>query len=191
VTHRDGLFAREKSADFGRTKPTRGRKLVSNAPEKAEWMYIESWFIIGPFPNPGRSNLDVALPPESSLDKGIDLDAVYVGQGGKPVQWQFRMSVTLPVVPHVTRDEAIWYAFSEVYAEEDHDRWCIFGSDDFGKAWVNGEMVFASGKTPHPWIPDRAYKKVHFKKGFNPVLFKLENAWGRTGFSMCLYLGES
>ncbi|MFC1462084.1 sulfatase [Verrucomicrobiota bacterium] len=35
----------------------------------------------------------------------------------------------------------------------------------------------------------RAYKKVKFKKGYNPVLFKLENAWGRTGFSMCVFLG--
>jgi hypothetical protein len=100
------------------------------------------------------------------------------------------------VVPHVPDNYMIYYGYTEIYSDHEQDRWCIFGSDDYGKAWLMGanrdedELIYASGKTPHPWIPDRAYKKVRFRKGYNPILFKLENAWGRTGYSMCVYMGE-
>ncbi|MGA2502055.1 MAG: hypothetical protein ABSH20_30295 [Tepidisphaeraceae bacterium] len=191
VTHRDEVFPMQKSMDLGRNLPGHGRKLVADASEQNTWMFVDSWYIIGPFPNPNREKIDYAFPPESSLDRGIDLDAVYIGWEGKPVRWQYRMSNALPVVPHQPVDAAIWYSYTEIYAEKDQERLCIFGSDDYGKAWMNGEVIFMSGKVPHPWIPDRGIGKVHFKKGFNPVLFKLENAWGRTGFSMCIYLGET
>jgi hypothetical protein len=190
VTHKEEIFPLQKTMDLGKTLPSHGRKLVADATEKNVWMFVDSWYIIGPFPNPNREKIDFAFPPESSLDRGIDLDAVYIGWEGRPVQWQFRMSYTIPVVPHQPVDGAIWYAYSEVFAEKEQDRMCIFGSDDYGKAWMNGQFIFASGKVPHPWIPDRGYKKVHFLKGFNPILFKLENAWGRTGFSMCIYMGD-
>jgi hypothetical protein len=106
------------------------------------------------------------------------------------MRWQFRQSATVCIFPHQPMDDAIWYAYTQVYADKDQDRWCIFGSDDYGKVWMDDELIFASGKTPHPWIPDRGVKKVHFKKGFNSILFKLENAWGNTGYSMCIYMGE-
>jgi hypothetical protein len=191
VTHKDEVFPIQKSMDLGKKLPAHGRKLISDGSlEQNNWMFVDSWYIVGPFPNPNREKIDYAFPPESSIEKGIDLDAVYIGWDGKPVQWLFRMANALPVVPHRPMDAAIWYAYTEIYAETDQERLCIFGSDDYGKAWMNGEIIFMSGKTPHPWIPDRGIKKVQFKKGFNPVLFKLENAWGATGFSMCIFLGD-
>ena len=166
-----------------------GRKLMEGAREQSEWMFIDTWYIMGPFPNPDRENLDRKFPPESGIEAGVDLDASYIGADGRTVKWQFRKSLDIPVVPHAPQDFAIWYGYTEIYSDRDQERWCIFGSDDYGKAWMNGELIYASGKTPHPWIPDRAYRKIQFKKGYNPVLFKLENAWGRTGFSICIFLG--
>ena len=189
VVHKNELYPRQEGAKLGDKKPTPGRKLMDNAREEAQWMTIDTWYIIGPFPNPNRKNLDHKFPPESGIDSEIDLDATYVGEGGAAIKWQFRKSIDIPVIPHTARNWAIWYAYTEIYSDKEQVKWCIFGSDDYGKAWMNGKLIYASGKTPHPWIPDRAYKKVKFKKGYNPVLFKLENAWGRTGFSMCIFLG--
>jgi hypothetical protein len=187
VVHMNEVYPKTFGANLGDRKPKHGRKLMAQADEEGEWLFIDTWYIIGP--NQNRQGIDKKYPPESSLDEGIDLDAVYIGGDGRPVKWKWMQAIDIPVIPFGPRDYAIWYAFTEIYAEKEQDRWCIFGSDDWGKTWLNGEVVYASGKTPHPWIPDRATKKIHFKKGYNRLLFKLENAWGRTGFSMCIYLG--
>jgi hypothetical protein len=174
VVHKGLLFPKQESVLDRTKRPLPGRKLMAHG-ERSEWMYIDQWYIIGPFANPNRENLDKKFPPES----GVDLDAVYIGKDGRVL-----------IIPHQPADYAIWYACTEIWSDKDEKRWCIFGSDDYGKTWVNDELVYASGKTPHEWIPDRAYKEVQFRRGPNQVLFKVENAWGRTGFSMCVYLGQ-
>ncbi len=193
ITQRDEIFPRQLSASLGSLRPAPGRKLIQGQGEYSPsgWMYLDTWYIIGPFDNPNREKIDHPFPPETAMKTGLNLDSVYVGQANRSISWQFTRSPEVCIIPHYPRDWAIWYAYTEVYSDRDQERWCIFGSDDYGKAWVNGEPVYGSGKTPHPWIPDRAYKKVKFRKGYNAVLFKLENAWGRTGFSMCIYLGET
>lgn len=181
--------------DLSKSMPLPGRKLLKRGTVK-DWMFINSWYIIGPFPNPGRKNLEEKFPPEASLDPvlgftGIDLDASYVGMNEKPVRWEFAASNRrVCFIPNPPEQWAIWYAYTEIWCDDDQDRFCIFGSDDYGKCWINGEEEFTSGKTPHPWVPDRRHAKVSFKRGFNTVLFKLENAWGRTGFSLCVYSGR-
>lgn len=191
VVHRNELYPNNAGADLGRVPPAPGRKLMRGG-IKANWMYVDTWYIIGPFPNPNRENLDKKFPPES----GIDLDATYIGAGGRRLRWHFRQSYSVCIYPHLPDNYMIYYAYTQIHSDKDQDLWCIFGSDDYGKTWLLGnrrdedELIYASGKTPHPWIPDRAYKKVHFRKGANPILFKLENAWGRTGYSMCVYLGK-
>ncbi len=192
ITQRDEIFPRQQATVLGSVRPTAGRMLIKADGEfsPSGWMYLDTWYIIGPFDNPNREQIDHKFPPESSLQTGLDLDAVYVGQGGRSIAWQFTQSAEVCVIPHMPRDGAIWYAYTEVYADRDQERWCIFGSDDYGRVWINGDVAWSSGKTPHPWIPDRGYKKVLFRKGYNPILFKLENAWGRTGYSMCIFLQE-
>jgi hypothetical protein len=186
VVHKNEIYPHSQGALMGQRRPVGARKLMADGVQ-ADWLYMDTWYVIGPFPNPNRENLDKKFPPESA----VDLDGVYIGARGKRVRWLFRQSATVCIFPHEPDNYMIWYAYSEVYSEKEQDRWCIFGSDDFGKCWVNDELVFTSGKTPHPWIPDRGYAQVHFKRGYNKVLFKLENAWGNTGFSMCIFLGEN
>jgi hypothetical protein len=97
-------------------------------------------------------------------------------------------------VPHRPDNDAIYYAYTEVFSENDASYYVAFGSDDYGKAWfVEGkdfQLIMNSGQTPHPWIPDRVIKRIDFKKGYNPILFKVENAWGNMGFSVCIFLGQ-
>ena len=51
---------------------------------------------------------------------------------------------------------------------------------------AGGKLIWASGKTPHHWIPDRGFRKVRLRKGPNRLLFKIENAGGTMGFSIVL-----
>jgi hypothetical protein len=167
--------------------PPTARKMMEGG-EKTDWMALDTWYIIGPFPNPKREYMDKKFPPESV----IDLDAVYVGKNSARLQWEWtQASPYWPVAPRVTDSYAIWYGYTEVWSDKDQTKICLFGSDDYSKVWVNGELIYTSGKDPHHWIPDRGLQKVLFKKGPNPVLLKLENAGGTTGFSVCIYLGES
>jgi hypothetical protein len=196
VSHKDELFPREQAQNLGAAKPVPGRKIMKEGTRPGTWMYVDIWYIIGPFENPNRDLIDHKFPPEAAIDTGIDLDAQYFGWQNKPVRWQFRRSPDVCVIPHEPKDGAIWYAYTELFSDKDQERICIFGSDDYGKAWIirpgePAEAMYGSGKTPHPWIPDRMYKKVKFSKGFNRVLFKLENAWGRTGFSMAVLMEDN
>jgi len=178
-------FPGAKESRFGKDfRPAPGRKLVSDG-VKAEWMYVDTWYVIGPFPNPDRVFLEKKFPPESV----VDLDATYVGKRGRKLRWEFRQSPHMMIAPHVADRYAIWYAYTEIYAEKPQDRWVAFGSDDYSRAWLNGELIWSSGKTPHHWIPDRGFRKLHFNQGYNPLLFRLENAGGTTGFSVIIYVG--
>ena len=51
----------------------------------AKWMYVNSWHVIGPFPNPNRVNLRRKFAPESK----VDLDATYIGKDGRVLKWEF------------------------------------------------------------------------------------------------------
>ncbi|MGC9453877.1 MAG: hypothetical protein ACP5HU_03350 [Phycisphaerae bacterium] len=195
VTKRELGLPVDLGIDLSDSIPLPGRKLLREG-WKQEWMFINAWYVIGPFPSPDREGITKKFPPEASIDPhlgfvGIDLDATYVGMEDKPVRWEYLATDRrVCFIPHQPAEWAIWYAYTEIYCEDEQERWVIFGSDDWGKCWINGEEVYDSGVTPHPWVPDRAYAKVSFQQGVNTVLFKLENAWGRTGFSLCVYTGE-
>jgi hypothetical protein len=184
----DEFFAGNRSGDFSEDwKPSFGRKLTDQG-IKAEWMYLDTWYIIGPFPNPNRQYMDKVFPPESV----VDLDATYVGKDGRKLTWQWLQNRPggIMIAPHVATSYAVWYAFTEVYSDKNQTKWVSFGSDDYSKAWLNGEPVWTSGKTPHMWIPDRGFRKLNFRKGHNQLLLKLENAGGTTGFSVVIYTGD-
>ena len=165
--------------------PVGARKIMDDGTQ-AEWIYIDTWYIIGPFPNPGRVYMDKKFPPESA----IDLDATYVGKDGLKLRWEFRQSPTLMIAPHEATNYAIWYAYTQLYSDRHQTLATIFGSDDYSKTWLNSRLIWTSGKTPHKWIPDRGYRKLNFRKGYNTILMKLENGPGTTGFSMAIYLGK-
>ena len=168
-------------------KPFPGRRILTGGPEDV-WMYLDVWYIIGPFPNPRRADPpnEKKFPPEA----GVDLDAACVGKGDQRLAWQWAMANRACVVPPMPTNYAVWYAWTEVYSDADRHLWFAFGWDDYGKVWIGGELAADGGPTPHPWIPDRALRKVRLKKGFTPVLVRLENAGGTTGFSVIAYLDQ-
>jgi hypothetical protein len=169
-------------------RPVFGRKISAEG-ETADWMSVDSWWFIGPFVHPGRQNpedLDKKYPPEEV----VDLGAVYQGKGGRDIRWKYRQTRFVRIEPHGEDIDryAIWYAYTEIYSEREQDLWVAFGSDDYGKAWVEGKLVWASGKHVKPFAPGQDYRKVRFRQGYNRVLIKLENAGGTTGYSMIINL---
>lgn len=166
---------------FTNIQPVAGRTIAQGG-EPAEWMYVDSWYCVGPFPNPNRSNIDTAFPPETE----VNLDAAYTGKDGRIVTWEFLQSPTVNVVPLHAEEYAIWYLYSEVRLDRPEDLWIAIGSDDASKVWVNGAKVWQSSDVLKGWRVDEGFRKVHFNQGVNRILARLENGWRGTAISLAI-----
>ena len=149
-----------------------GRKITRDG-DPADWMFLDSWYVIGPFPNPARLNINKVFPPETI----VNLDAFYEGMDGQMVHWNF-IQVGTPVIrPPRLREYAIYYLYTEIYSDEPRDVWMAIGSDDQSKIWINGQMVWKSADILKGWNPDEGYRRVRLVKGINTILLRIENAW--------------
>ena len=160
----------------------------------AKWMYVNSWYVIGPFPNPNRVNLRRKFPPESV----VDLDATYVGKDGRVVRWEFmqarsthprdswRSEGKAETVPFTAEEYGIWYAFTEIVVDRDCDRWIAVGSDDRSDVWVNDQPVWGSSNKLKSWNIAEGYRRIHLNKGKNRILARIENGWHSLGWSLCI-----
>jgi hypothetical protein len=160
-----------------------GRRVTSKG-QGAEWMFVNSWYTIGPFPNEGRANLRRRFAPESV----VDLDATYAGKDNRPVRWQFVQTATPMLRPAQPVEYAIYYAYTELWFDEPRDLWVAIGSDDASTIWVEGQMVWKSRDDLKAWNAGEGLRRVHFKKGLNRVLYRLENGWGEIGLSFVIQL---
>ena len=178
-----------------------GRVIGSNA-VPGRWMYVDSWYLLGPFDNAGRSNIDKQFPPETV----VDLNATYIGKRGRQIRWEFHQSARPEIVPLFESynplpggntggtdsfkardlDYIIYYGYTELRAEQDCDVWIAVGSDDFSKLWIEDQLVWASGMRHKSWRVDEGLRKVRLKQGVNRVLFRVENGHSRTEFSLAV-----
>ncbi|MBQ6925132.1 MAG: hypothetical protein IJQ73_10870 [Kiritimatiellae bacterium] len=162
----------------------------------AQWMYVSSWHVIGPFPNPNRVNLRRKFAPESVQD----LDATYIGKDGRTVRWEFMQARNrdnvnqwgvneknaAEVIPRNREEYAIFYAYAEVVMDEECDRWVAIGSDDRSDVWVNGVPVWGSSNKLKAWKLAEDFRRVHFRKGRNTILARVENGHWNFGWSLCI-----
>ncbi len=168
-------------------RPVAGRK-VSDDGEGAQWMAVTPWYMLGPFANPGRANIDRVFPPESF----IDLSALYVGKDNRSIEWTFTHTDHEQGRLIPTNDEpyGIWYAFTELHFDRARDLWITMGSDDKGRLWINDSLVWVSESHHKIWEPDEAQRRVHFRKGRNKILFRIENGQHGMVFSLWVRLPE-
>jgi len=157
-----------------------GRKVVSEGGAPVEWMFVDTWYTIGPFPNPKRINLNKKFPPETV----VNLSATYRGKDDRIVGWEFLQSNRIKCVPLHDEEFAIYYAYTELWFDQPMELWVAIGSDDKANVWINGLPVWISGDQLKPWRINEGLRKVHFKEGVNTVLFRVENGWKGTSFSM-------
>jgi hypothetical protein len=173
-------------------KPIPGRRvaasmhLITEKDRHPQWMYLDSWYVIGPWPNPARKNLDTKFPPESV----IDLNATYIGgrQDGAPIPvcWRFQKSPDELVIPNGLGEYEIYYGFTEVWFDDAQDLWVAIGSDDQSKVWLNDQLVWKSNDNLKGWRADEGLRRIHFKKGLNRVVVRLENGWHSGGYSFII-----
>ena len=167
---------------------------------KAEWVYIDTWYTLGPFPNPKRVNIHRKFPPES----GVDLGARYPGGKHGTLKWKFVQGnvskrfakhdptwkkTPIAMVPADDESYGVWYAYTEVVFDRDRDVWIAVGNDDRSDIWINGLPVWHSSDELKGWRVNEARRRVRFRKGTNEILYRLENGWYETVFSFCIHLG--
>jgi len=172
--------------DLPRDVPAVGARKLSPGGDPTPWMYLNTWYTVGPFPNPNRVNIDREFPPDSL----IDLDAACVGKDGRTIRWQFVQSDGPMVTPPNAEPYGIWYAYTEFHCDRPRDVIIALGSDDRGTLKINGVDVWISSKQLKAWDIDEVWRRVHFNEGVNRVLYRVENGWQSIGFSLILRLEE-
>lgn len=150
------------------------------------WMYVDAWYVLGPFANPDRSNIDRKFPPETV----VDLDAGYLGKGDRVIRWTYHKSPGVSVIPENAEPYGIWYAYAELFFPEACDRWIAVGSDDKSKIWINDTLVWESVPWHKSWRINEGYRRVHFHAGRNRVLYRVENGHLGMSWSLSVYLGD-
>lgn len=165
------------------------------------WLYVNTWYMIGPWDSHGRNDFSLSFPPE----RGVDLDAVYHdGQTGPGVaetdshplemrgeeveldgrlRWKFMQSESMHNVMPVTTDRSVCYAYTELYFDEPASMLVAIGTDDSGKVWINGREIWKD--TGASWYHiDEHLEVFDFQQGWNRVLVRLDNNGGAaSGFS--------
>lgn len=175
--------------------------MFGSAGVPAVWGFVNSWYVIGPFDNPNRVNLTRKFAPESV----VDLDASYIGKGGKTVKWTYEQATATAqnnpylhkhanrsmVRPEYSGEYEIWYAYTEIFMEEECDLWLGIGSDDRSDIWINDFKIWSSSNNLKAWRIDEGFRRVHLRKGRNKILARVENGHWNFGWSICLTLDPS
>jgi hypothetical protein len=167
----------------------------------ANRVFVDRWYIIGPFSAPDPGSMQKVYPPELL----VDLDAVYLGKARRVLRWQYVSSAPYPLIPPDEAEQAMYYGYTELSSDTARDVWMAFGADDDAKAWVNDELVWTSGNQAKRWYTRGGVKSlqwdiqttnlieerrlVHLNKGRNTVLFKLYNNPLDVFFSLVLEPG--
>ncbi len=167
------------SFSMGSFAPIAGRVIAADG-DPSMWLFVDTWHIIGPFPNERRRALDTRFGPEA----GIDLDATYIGKDGQELRWDYYRSDTLKIEPRFVDRYVIYYGYTEVYSERDQDVWLSTGTDDHGKIWINGEHIWTSPTEPKPFKADEHVQIVRLRQGYNEILVRCENAGGTMGWCL-------
>lgn len=181
----------DRLADGAVANALPGRRF-SKGSSRQGWLYLDTWYVIGPWANSDITSFEPAHPPEFE----INLDARYGGavytaeqaqqdarrgidRGNTPGQprqlrWQFTQSDGARLVVPDERGSSTYYTYTDVFFEEAQDMLVAMGTDDSGRLWINGLPV-GQDSGLSPWSIDETVRKVHFKRGYNQILVRLEN----------------
>jgi len=171
-----------------------GRKFTQ-ASARQGWLYINTWYIIGPWENGGRIDYSNIHPPEFE----IDFDAVYTdGKKGNvytsrkvfedidgTLSWRFTQSDNIRILPPIQSPDSTFYAYTELYFEEDTEMLVAIASDDATRVWINGKLTWEELGLSS-WNIGERFERALFRKGTNKILLRLENGPSETLFSFVI-----
>jgi hypothetical protein len=190
-------YASPPSADAATLRTAAGRVFGAGG-AYAERVYLDTWYVIGPFAGKGDESMQTGYPPEED----VDLDAVYPGPEGRALTWQFTSRGFYPFIPRDRRTDAVYYAYTELRVDEDRDVWLAIAADDDSMMWLDERLVWVSAPGDKPWYHPPYYlrdelvgslsltegqRRVHLAAGVHRLLFKLYNDSDRTFFSVVLF----
>jgi len=163
-----------------------GRRF-SRGSERQGWVFLDTWYVIGPWDRPKKNSFETKFPPETV----IDLDATYEGKdhrktdGPIPLKWRFVQTENIRINPPDELGDSVYYAFTEVFAEEAMEVLVAVASDDTAKVWVN-DLVVWSDTGLSSWRLDEGFRRILLKPGYNTVLVRVENGPAVCYFSVLM-----
>jgi hypothetical protein len=191
-----------KSADInGQTLRVGAGRVLGPGGPAATRVYLNSWYILGPFEGLSSDSLKEIYPPEVGGGAGVDLDAAFEGLRGRVLQWQYQSSAAYPFVPQPRAENAVYFAYTEIMVDEAREVWLDIGADDDSKLWLNDALVWTSGNSNKPWYRQPFYQlkddigklnlvegsqRVKLRAGRNTLLLKLYNGIDLMFFSVVL-----
>lgn len=177
--------------------PGAGGRSIGAGGVYAERVYLDSWYVIGPFEGQGTQSMERVYPPED----GVDLEASYRGLDGRLLGWRYASRGFYPFVPPDRAENAVYYAYTELRVAQEQELWLSFASDDDLKVWLDGQLVWHSSpgikawyRTPFYFAHEQAAsmamaegsRKVRLAPGVHRLLVKLYNDYNHTFFSIVL-----
>lgn len=163
-------------------------RVIGAGGEYAERIYLNSWYLIGPFAGFAGEKLfdNPSYPPEQL----VDLDAEYLGKDDRVLTWQYFNTKRYPLIPPGPAEDAVYYGYTEIKIDKATDMWLWVGADDDIKIWLNDNLVWVGGYSKQ-WFFDEIYVRrqqyisqwnlsedkirIHLNAGRNKILFKLSN----------------
>lgn len=171
-----------------KAKALPGRRFRKDS-KRQGWLFLDTWYVIGPWENNGELNYENAHPPEIA----VDLDAEYFdgkpvvpnGSERHPLKWRFVQSDIMRITPPNEQKRSTYYAFTEVYFEEPARMLVAIATDDAARMWVNDKLVWED-QGQSAWNLDEGFRVIDFKQGFNKILARIENSPTLCEFSVLL-----
>jgi hypothetical protein len=144
--------------------------------------FMKEWLLLGPIPAaegvPSEAQAKAAferdyLPSLETFEPVVSID-------GKEYEWVTHRAYTGIIdLRRFWRDEpstekVSGYAWAQIDMPEETEALLGFGTDDAGRAWLNGELILDSW-TDRGAFPDHDRVKVTFKEGPNQLVIKVYN----------------
>lgn len=151
--------------------------------------------VLGPFASPEGRGIERDFGPEAQAATP-DLNAEYAGVPGQTCRWELwetRPAAAGPVFDVVQRCQArglpaegvTHYFLLYVDSVSEQPATLLIGTDDSGKIWLNGELVYEYVGS-RPVTPGEDRVQVQLRKGRNVLLLKIENHQGPGGLSLSI-----
>jgi hypothetical protein len=183
------------------TNLVRGRgRMFGAGGEYANRVYLNSWYIIGPFA--GRHGTGLFDNPSYPPEQAVLLDAVYYGKDNRLLKWRYVTAQGYPLVPPDSVEDSVYYGYTEVSVDEACDLTAWIGVDDDVQIYLNDRLVWSGGNIDKQWYFDAVFSRgttylrdynrtegkrvLHFNKGRNKIFFKLSNGPNHSFLSMVL-----
>ena len=175
-------------------------RIFGEGGEYANRVYLNSWYIIGPFP--GRHEAGLFDNPSYPPEKAVLLDAVYYGKDKRVLRWRYVTAQSYPLVPPDMVEDSVYYGYTEVFVDQARDLTAWIGADDDVQIYLNDHLVWKGGNVNKQSYFDAVFddsttylrdynrtegrRVLHFDKGRNKLFFKLSNGPNAAFLSMVL-----